>query len=66
MTQNYEIVKQILKETLVVKLNYEGIIKQAMSIKGFKKPMRKIIRKSQGQSETQRPEAIVTKSTVPA
>ena len=34
MTENYKVCKQILLETLHVKLGYEKIIKQALKVKG--------------------------------
>ena len=45
MTLNYQISKQILEQTLEVKLQYERIIQQAMQVKECKRTIRKIIAK---------------------
>ena len=44
MKENFEISKQILLETLNVKLSYEGIIQKALGDKSIENKMRKIIR----------------------
>ena len=43
MTENYEIIRQILLETLEVKLQYENVIKQAMEAKECRRLIRKIV-----------------------
>ena len=43
MTENYEIIRQILFETLEVKLQYENVIKRAMEDKECRRLIRKIV-----------------------
>ena len=42
MTENYEIIRQILLETLQVKLRYESVIKKAIQVKECRRLIRKI------------------------
>ena len=43
MKENFEVSKQILLQTLNVKLSYEGIIQKALADKDLGRKMRKII-----------------------
>ena len=43
MKENYEIIRQILLETLSVKLQYEGVIKKAMEAKDCRRLIRRIV-----------------------
>ena len=45
MKENFEVSKQILLQTLNVKLSYESIIQKALADKEVKGKMRKIIQK---------------------
>ena len=52
MTENYEVTKQILKQSLEVKLKYERIIQKAMLVKDLRRGMRKIIRQESARSSS--------------
>ena len=52
MTENYEITKQILKQTLEVKLQYERIIQKAMQVKDMRRSIKKIIRQESMKSSS--------------
>ena len=44
MTENFEVSKQILKQTLEVKLHYQRIIQKTMSVKELRQGIKKIIK----------------------
>ena len=64
MQDNYEISKQILKDVLEVKLEYEGVIKQALLMKPISNQMKKIIKENKKEIKSQPPKIPLEKKPV--